>query len=177
MKNTRLFFLMLFSATILSCSSDDNDSNDEQNNDSLVGTYQLIAIDSNIPLDLNADGVFTQTDFLQELNCTSNIVIQENNDFAWGNLQIFQETEIDFEGNTTNYFPASCNNFTETGTYNATSTSIVLEYDQPEGGDTLILLIGDNNTLTAEENAFITVNNSGELESFSSTVTYTYQKI
>jgi len=70
MKINKLLMFALTIALFFSCSSD-NDDNNDQSTDSMVGTWLLTAIDTETAFDLNQDGVATAS-FMDETNCYQN---------------------------------------------------------------------------------------------------------
>jgi len=79
-----IFFLIVFTILLVSCSDDDGSS--ETNENALViGTYSLSAVNVNPAQDINEDGS-TSTNLLEEMPCISG-TLTINSDNSW-NLNI-----------------------------------------------------------------------------------------
>tara|TARA_R110002049_G_scaffold223573_5_gene395231 strand:+ start:995 stop:1531 length:537 start_codon:yes stop_codon:yes gene_type:complete len=80
-----LFCFILFSG----CSKDDDSTDNTPNH---FGTYTLTSISSNFLLDSNADGEFNDDQLIDNLSCSSSIVLNADNSFTWDVLNIRQDS-------------------------------------------------------------------------------------
>lgn len=97
---TSVLVLMLLSF-LMSCTSDDDNST---SNDSIVGTWKLIELNSSIPFDFNNDGT-SSTNLLSEMDCLENetYVFGASNTVVSYNTSSFA-IEVELVGGTTDEF-------------------------------------------------------------------------
>ena len=99
MKKLNFILGVLIGLTILSCTS----KNEEQIG-SVVGTYNLVSIKSDIALDLDLNGDFTSTELIDEISCTSSMTLNSNGNIDWDYLNITQN----FNPQTNTYSEIEC---------------------------------------------------------------------
>lgn len=86
MKKLNTLLVILIGLLIQSCSSDD----DSNNIGSIVGNYNLISIESNINLDPDAIGEFSDKEIKDNITCSSTMTLNSNGSINWDYLNLSQ---------------------------------------------------------------------------------------
>lgn len=82
-------FVVFSSVIVLSCSGDDFKVSPVYHE--ITGTYNLVELTSNYPVDYNADGKYETNlfPFVSQQSCVSSIELSENRQVIWNSLQFF----------------------------------------------------------------------------------------
>ncbi len=148
---------------LFSCSSNDDDGDDQSLNDP-VGTYTLTSAKTSAAIDSDADGVFDNTELMDVINCSPKIILNADNTLVTDSFYI----EQNFINNVIN--PISCQLYTAySGTYTITDGSVIFTSNE---GNAIWTISG--NTITRIETGnyfYISPTDIGEV-----TITYTYTK-
>jgi len=127
MKKSNLLLRALIGLIIFSCSSDDNGSN---NSITVVGTYSLSSIVSEIDLDPNVTGEFNDNELIDNIPCESTLILNGNGSVNWDYLNISQT--LNSNQGTVTYSEIQCQEITGgSGSFEINYNGIILEFDSP----------------------------------------------
>ena len=154
----KIFLLAVSCFAILSCSSDDEGTN----NNSLVGTWKLTSFTTDEPTDFNLDGVMS-TNYIAESGCYDNstMVLAANNVTTVNIQEPEIDFIIDFENPENSTFEFICNDgIPQAGTWSQNNNNVTIIID-----DEPIVFTLNGNTLTAvlEDYVETEVDNGGEI--------------
>lgn len=168
MEKLLLLSTILIGITFYSCSSDDDNPSD--NTPSYVGTYNLTSITSNEELDPDVTGNFDDTELIDDIACTSIMILNSDNSFSWDFLGLSQILNTI---GTITYNQIECATFTGgTGDYQVNNNGISFVFDSSIS-NTNALINEDSVTVTIIEN--LVVNNNGTIQSQDVQLTLTYE--
>ena len=146
-KKLWMIALLLLMGFFLSCSTDSEDSETPLDM-SLVGTWDLTSLTTTAGLDLNGDGT-SSTNVLDELPCFTTEII-----FSSDQTYRATTSDIEFTGTSLNDIMADCNGSTiETGTYEFTGNTLVLDSDVEDGTTTADVTLDDNMLTVSQDDS------------------------
>lgn len=127
MKNLRILAMTALAITIGSCSSDDNNDND--NSGGISGTYELREFNTSSPTDFNQDGT-SSTNQMSETNCynDSKLTFRADNTFTYEVAYLSVNTDAS----------STCTSYEVDGTWSATNNTLTATYENLEGDDVTV---------------------------------------
>ncbi len=165
MKKLNYFLTIIIGLTILSCSSDD-----EEQIASIVGTYDLISIESNIALDLDSNGEFDSTELMGHISCTSSMTLNLNGVIDWDYLNISQNLNSD----TLSYSEIECQKIIGgTGQYEINYEEINFTFDSDLD---VISAYLSGSFIKVKRNANLVVNTGGQIQLATVELVFTYEE-
>ncbi len=121
-----LFLALLSTLLIISCKKKDGDTDPDV--DTVSGTYTLTSVVSSEGLDPEEDGVFGDTELIDNISCPSRLILDETNGATFEYITITQNHYNDPTGqNPMSYSPMVCANDTYTSTYSLTDNSVTVQ--------------------------------------------------
>jgi len=170
MKKLNLLFAILIGLSILSCSKDDGDPPLNENNH--VGTYTLKSVVSNTELDPEVTGTFDETALLDNIDCSSLLILKEDNSFSWDYLSLSQIVNNIMYVVT--YTEMECSTFNSgAGQYEITNGGISFVFDSSVS-NTNATIDGDVIIVTLTEE--LATDEGGIIELRNVQLTLTYEK-
>jgi len=141
MKNLRILAMTALAITIGSCSSDDNNDND--NSGGISGTYELREFNTSSPTDFNEDGT-SSTNQMSETNCYNNskLTFRADNTFTY---------EVAYLSVNTADASDTCTSYEVDGTWTATNNTLTATYEDIEGEDVTVNFARTDNGRTLTE--------------------------
>ena len=110
---------VLLSIFSISCDSDDGANNTPTPNFAVIGLWDLVEVNVNLPQDINMDGTLS-TNLMDELDCISGSLLIDSN-LVW----TFEQSEIVVSRITGDSFSVNCaGNVTGTGNWFSDETEI-----------------------------------------------------
>lgn len=165
MKKLNLILGILIGLTILSCTT----KNEEQIG-SVVGTYNLISIKSDIALDLDLNGDFISTELIDEISCTSSMTLSSNGIIDWDYLNISQN----FSPETITYSGIQCQKVNGgTGQYEINYEGISFVFDS---NINVISANLNSNFIKVKRVANLVVNIGGQIQLSTVQLIFTYKE-
>ncbi|MEM9361482.1 MAG: hypothetical protein AAGA43_02555 [Bacteroidota bacterium] len=111
--------IVLLSIFSISCDSDDGANSIPTTNFDVIGLWDLVEVNVNLPQDINMDGTLS-TNLMDELDCISGSLLI-NSDLIW----TFEQSDIVVSRITGDSFSANCvGNVTGTGNWFSDETEI-----------------------------------------------------
>lgn len=171
--NVLLCTLAVAGLTVTSCSSDDDNGND--NNVGIEGTYTLEEVNTEETTDLDEDGSFS-TNQMNEIDCYdgSSIELRADNSFVYEKNRVLVNTE---EGTY------ACSEDTFTGTWvleggTGNTAMITVNYEDANGQDRQMNLTKEGDEITVYElfSEYPNVNSEGGFYNETGDVEYIYVK-
>ncbi len=171
MKKRNLLLSIFIGLSIFACSSDDESPIDDK--PSYIGTYSLSSIESNRPLDPDVSGTFEDTDLLDNTNCSSLLLMNEDNSFSWDFLSLSQIVN-NIMGVTT-YTEIECFTFSGgMGQYQVNGSGVSFVFDSSISDTNAIL---NESSITVTINEELAVETAGEIRLQNVQLTLTYDKL
>lgn len=169
MKKLNLLLTIFVGLSILSCSS----NNDESNNiGSIVGIYNLISIESNIDLDPDVIGEFNDKEIFDNISCTSTLTVNSNGSINWNYLELSQS--LNSNSGTISYSEIECQKINGgSGQYEFNYDGITFTFD-PSINVTSAFLTG--NFIKIRMNKELVVNVGGQIQLMPVQLTFTYEE-
>ena len=165
MKKLNFILRILIGLTILSCTP----KNEEQIG-SVVGTYNLVSIKSDIALDLDLNGDFISTELINEISCTSSMTLNSNGVIEWDYLNISQN----FNPQTNTYSDIQCQKVNGgIGQYEISYEGISIVFDS---NINVISATLNSNLIKVKREANLVVNIGGQIQLLTVQLIFTYKE-
>lgn len=110
MKKFTYLFLITVQFILFFCCKDESNDNISRDFSKIAGTYNLIELTTNYPIDYNANGNFTNNifPFVSNQSCISSIIIFKDGRVIWNDLDFFGGIGADSNCQVVSKKPTTC---------------------------------------------------------------------